>query len=130
MINTGMIALDKNKNKTTMISGGAPNARAKLSRLPLLLAVLVTLLLLPGAHGQNMKKRTLKGKSSNVVCDGLEEKITELEEVIVGLTEALELNSCDGFTGTGRTYFVRPLNGGDLCCRGPGTNCVTAPVPV
>eukprot|EP00978_Attheya_sp_CCMP212_P010576 scaffold25713_cov24-Attheya_sp.AAC.1 len=77
--------LDKNKNTTmtTMISGGAPNARAKLSRLPLLVAVLAALVLLPGAHahghGQERKKRTLKqgkGKSSSSSskddcdCDG------------------------------------------------------------
>eukprot|EP00978_Attheya_sp_CCMP212_P045281 scaffold340278_cov42-Attheya_sp.AAC.1 len=39
--------LDKNKNTTTMIRGGAPNPRAKLSRLPLLVAALAALLLLP-----------------------------------------------------------------------------------
>eukprot|EP00978_Attheya_sp_CCMP212_P039661 scaffold208352_cov28-Attheya_sp.AAC.1 len=76
-----MNASTTNTTMTTVISGGAPNARAKLSRLPLLVAVLATLLLLllPGAHGhgQEMKKRTLKGKgksssssSSKDDCDG------------------------------------------------------------
>jgi hypothetical protein len=94
--------LDKNKNTTTMISGGAPNARAKLSRLPFLVAVLVTLLLLPGTHGQQMKKRTLKGKSANVVCDGLKKANEKLMEE----NEKLK-NPCED----GKPFVLRTSNG-------------------
>eukprot|EP00978_Attheya_sp_CCMP212_P042128 scaffold251970_cov76-Attheya_sp.AAC.1 len=87
---------------TTVISGGAPNAnalirgRSKFSRLPLLVAMILTIFVaLPaGAHAQ-MKNRKLSAKvksaKSSTVCGGLEQVNKELEQQLKDLQ-----NTCTG----------------------------------
>eukprot|EP00978_Attheya_sp_CCMP212_P047436 scaffold421367_cov62-Attheya_sp.AAC.3 len=61
--------LAKNSTTMTMISSsGAPNARipgvSKATRLPLLVAVIVVLFVVPGAHGHGHEQRLLSVKKS------------------------------------------------------------------